>query len=778
MGGYSSTPRKGKTSEEEGDESLFYAASGMQGWRASMEDAHIALLKVPHGQPPTSAAIGAARIGLFSNQSHKPPLRRSGSRGGIITAVGDSNGPSASGAQAARRRAETFSAGDTEGLSQQGRLKDETGSQQTAAISREGPRRASTGAVKGRSGFAAASDDSGGGGDGSSCVGAGWKAVDLLEDAALFGVFDGHGGKAVADFCKERLPGLLAASPDIRAGNWRDGFPRVYHALDALLKSGEGQEKTGGWGGATKVDGIGVGCTIVTALLDRKRGQCYVAHAGDSRCVLCRAGRAVQLTRDHKPGMPSEYARIVAAGGHVSRAGRVNDNLNLSRAIGDMVYKRNHLRQPKDQIISAEPDVCRFMVTPGVDEFLILACDGVWEMMNTTQVVAFVRSGLRAGSAPREVCESLLDACLSPDPKGTRYAGCDNMTVLLVLLDGWEGALATKAYTPALTFSGGRIGSVGEAAAAMSATLPKMPRPLSNARPPLPAEFRAAMSTGTTAPAPKPESDSQAAQEAGAANRDKPAAPAPETEPSGDGNASQGSATVGATDSAAKMGWTQRRIAAGKVAPPRTAHGIEFALASFSAPFVAKAPAAGSRMSTGSINSRGVVTAATGASATAGDLATSSVAKQRNASRASSSSVPPNARRRNSNHLRSATAPMLPSPLWHHRQRREPPEERIAAAAAIAVLAEVGAAGAVAASALAKENAAPPCQNPSANGRPGGMAEVDSTAEVCGRGKAGEESGRQAPPSEDAGLVFVPVEPSATPSEVTVTATASPHHPT
>ncbi|CAM9766362.1 unnamed protein product, partial [Hapterophycus canaliculatus] len=159
--------------------------------------------------------------------------------------------------------------------------------------------------------------------------------------------------------------------------------------------------------------------------------QCYVAHAGDSRCVLCRAGRAVQLTRDHKPGMPSEYARIVAAGGHVSRAGRVNDNLNLSRAIGDMVYKRNHLRQAKDQIISAEPDVCRFLVTPGVDEFLILACDGVWEMMNTTQVVTFVRSGLRAGSPPRQVCESLLDACLSPDPKGTRYAGCDNMTVLL-----------------------------------------------------------------------------------------------------------------------------------------------------------------------------------------------------------------------------------------------------------------------------------------------------------------------------------------------------------
>lgn len=46
----------------------------------------------------------------------------------------------------------------------------------------------------------------------------------------------------------------------------------------------------------------------------------------------------------------------------MSRVGRVNDNLNLSRAIGDMVYKRNHLRLAKDQIISAEPDVCRWVL--------------------------------------------------------------------------------------------------------------------------------------------------------------------------------------------------------------------------------------------------------------------------------------------------------------------------------------------------------------------------------------------------------------------------------
>lgn len=48
----------------------------------------------------------------------------------------------------------------------------------------------------------------------------------------------------------------------------------------------------------------------------------------------------------------------------MSRVGRVNDNLNLSRAIGDMAYKMNRLRDPKDQIISAEPDVCRYSGGP------------------------------------------------------------------------------------------------------------------------------------------------------------------------------------------------------------------------------------------------------------------------------------------------------------------------------------------------------------------------------------------------------------------------------
>lgn len=176
-----------------------------------MEDAHIALLKVPHGKPPTSAAIGAARIGLFSSQSKKPPLGNSSRAAN--RAAGFPNGTAAADAVPARGRAGTFSAGDTGDLfpPQTRPTKDETSTAQKAEP-QAGPRRASTGTggdvrKQALAAAAAAAAAGGGEGEGSGSAGAGWKAVDLLEDAALFGVFDGHGGKAVADFCKERLPG-------------------------------------------------------------------------------------------------------------------------------------------------------------------------------------------------------------------------------------------------------------------------------------------------------------------------------------------------------------------------------------------------------------------------------------------------------------------------------------------------------------------------------------------------------------------------------------------
>lgn len=78
--------------------------------------------------------------------------------------------------------------------------------------------------------------------------------------------------------------------------------------------------------------GFDSGCTACLALI--KDNELYVANVGDSRCVVSRDGKAIEMSLDHKPEDDPEAARIIRAGGRVTADGRVNGGLNLSRAIG------------------------------------------------------------------------------------------------------------------------------------------------------------------------------------------------------------------------------------------------------------------------------------------------------------------------------------------------------------------------------------------------------------------------------------------------------------
>jgi protein phosphatase 1G len=176
---------------------------------------------------------------------------------------------------------------------------------------------------------------------------------------------------------------------------------------------------------------VQAGCTAVVAV--KVGTELYVANAGDSRGVLCRGGKAVALSEDHKPAQETERSRILAAGGFLSEIGgvcRVNGNLNLSRAIGDLKYKTNSELPAKDQIITAQPDIRKVSLQPE-DRFFLLACDGVWDVMSNQDAVDFVSSRMDQGMTPTQVSCALLDACLASDPKEARGVGCDNMTVSL-----------------------------------------------------------------------------------------------------------------------------------------------------------------------------------------------------------------------------------------------------------------------------------------------------------------------------------------------------------
>ncbi|XP_018329464.1 probable protein phosphatase CG10417 isoform X2 [Agrilus planipennis] len=176
--------------------------------------------------------------------------------------------------------------------------------------------------------------------------------------------------------------------------------------------------------------GSGSGCTAVVALL--RENQLFVANAGDSRCIVCRSGKAVEMSFDHKPEDQPEEERIKKAGGKVTADGRVNGGLNLSRALGDHAYKQNKELSSREQMITALPDVRTLTIKPGEDEFMVLACDGIWNSLSNQEVVDFVKNRIEKGeTSMSRICEEMFDTCLAPNTKNDG-TGCDNMTAIIV----------------------------------------------------------------------------------------------------------------------------------------------------------------------------------------------------------------------------------------------------------------------------------------------------------------------------------------------------------
>lgn len=170
------------------------------------------------------------------------------------------------------------------------------------------------------------------------------------------------------------------------------------------------------------------GCTATVNLVTGD-GRIFCANAGDSRTVLGIKGSAKPLSFDHKPQNEEEKARICAAGGFVD-FGRVNGNLALSRAIGDFEFKKNKDLPAEQQIVTAYPDVTEHKITDD-DEFLVVACDGIWDCKSSQAVVEFVRRGIVAGQELHQICENMMDNCLASSSDGGGI-GCDNMTIMIV----------------------------------------------------------------------------------------------------------------------------------------------------------------------------------------------------------------------------------------------------------------------------------------------------------------------------------------------------------
>ncbi|GAA5921015.1 hypothetical protein JCM1841_003256, partial [Sporobolomyces salmonicolor] len=100
----------------------------------------------------------------------------------------------------------------------------------------------------------------------------------------------------------------------------------------------------------------------------------------------------------------------------------------------DFEFKQNSNLDPEQQIVTADPDITVHQATAD-DEFIVIACDGIWDVLTSQQVIDYVRLSIAQSQPLWTICDSLMDRCLAPD-SDWGGVGCDNMTLMVVALLG------------------------------------------------------------------------------------------------------------------------------------------------------------------------------------------------------------------------------------------------------------------------------------------------------------------------------------------------------
>ncbi|KAJ4966164.1 hypothetical protein NE237_018013 [Protea cynaroides] len=221
---------------------------------------------------------------------------------------------------------------------------------------------------------------------------------------AFYGVFDGHGGSDAASFIRKNILKFIIEDshfPLSMEKAIKSAFVRLDHAF----------------ADAPTLDSSS-GTTALTAIIFGR--SMLIANVGDCRAVLGKRGRAIELSRDHKPNCASEKLRIEKLGG-VVYDGYLNGQLSVARALGDW-----HMKGPKGSAcpLSAEPELQETILTEE-DEFLIMGCDGLWDVMSSQCAVTIARKELMLHNDPVRCSRELVREALK------RHT-CDNLTVLVV----------------------------------------------------------------------------------------------------------------------------------------------------------------------------------------------------------------------------------------------------------------------------------------------------------------------------------------------------------
>ena len=280
----------------------------------------------------------------------------------------------------------------------------------------------------------------------------------------LFGVFDGHGGKEISQFVSNHFSEEFIQNKNYLNGDIKNALKETFIKMDEIMQTLNGKDEIKKYARKSKEEddiqnlnepqnpqmkllsqlipqknpesdeiSLRTGCTACVCAIEGNNKKVYFANAGDSRVVMCKKGKAIAMSVDHKPELEKEKDRIYKADGWISE-GRVKGNLNLTRGLGDLEYKSNKNLKPEEQIITANPDILCEDINSDVD-FIIVGCDGIWDCLSNQQACDFVLSRINKDKNVKlsKIVEEMMDQICATDLYNETGVGCDNMTCMIIV---------------------------------------------------------------------------------------------------------------------------------------------------------------------------------------------------------------------------------------------------------------------------------------------------------------------------------------------------------
>lgn len=155
-----------------------------------------------------------------------------------------------------------------------------------------------------------------------------------------------------------------------------------------------------------------------------RKNKMFVAWVGDSLASLYREKETIELVNPHKPGSATEKARIEKLGGFISEEGgilRVNGIVAVTRAFGNIRHK----------VITPDADILEVDMR-GDEQYVVLACDGLWDVMTPDAVRKFVKKYMKKhGNRTKGISEALVDESL-------KLGSTDNVSVVFIEFYQWK----------------------------------------------------------------------------------------------------------------------------------------------------------------------------------------------------------------------------------------------------------------------------------------------------------------------------------------------------